>query len=356
MKQSLRFIFALMVTVLLVLPGVNAAIPAQAAPDTCFGLNQSDCALVNAAFTGDAMRKLSSFTQDFSVSLKTTGSTAANAIDFKADGKGPVALTSDAIGQLLGGNFGSLPVAQLVAQNTLSASLSTGSVNTAGTLEIRIVNGVLYYQGDKVTNGEWRSIDLKTMGQRRTIRSLGSGMNILQLAQAALALRRLEATSGLIKAARIADLTIDNQPIAQIVYTVNLSLLFKSPDIEPLLRVVLQSGGNKVSNDQLKQISANLASTFQNATFSITRLIGTTDKLSHGIGVDLSGKFAAKGVLALAGGGAPNTTETAPLDLTAHFLVTLSSVGSPVSVSAPANAKPFDLGPLEPTAVATAGS
>ncbi len=164
-----------------------------------------------------------------------------------------------------------------------------------------------------------------------------------------IAARKLQATPGLVKATRGTDITIDNQTVATFTYTIDLPLLFNSPDLPPLIKVAMASSRNStnvppMTDAQIKQITTVLAATFQNVTFTITDLVGTTDKLPYGLGIDLAGTLNPAAMGMLAGGGSPSGSNATPLTLNEHFLVKLSAIGKAANVTAPANATPINMG------------
>ncbi len=174
MKPFLRVCFVLTVAFLLAVstaPGLNV----QAAADDCYGLNQADCALAKNASSPAVLGKLTTFTMDYDIAFTLSGGAKDNNIDFKVHGSGPFQIDSASAAQT-GANATMLArLDKLVMQNTMTASLITNKTNTSGTFEFRILNGILYFQGDKATNGVWKSIDLAKLMQQRGVRNLGSG-------------------------------------------------------------------------------------------------------------------------------------------------------------------------------------
>jgi hypothetical protein len=340
-----------------------AFVPSQSASaDNCFGLSKDDCALVNGA--KGSLKDFSSFNMQYSLALTISG-TKSRDVDFKVGGSGPLSLAANTDPADLAA--GGKSIQKIALDDTFTASLKQGDQNLTGTVEIRIVNGALYYEGDKLTQGQWRSLDLTQLARSKSIRqsNLGSflggkgGPGSLVRDVTILAdLVKLSQTPGFIKAQRGTDLTLNDQTVAaQFVYTFDLPTLFSSPNFEPLLKVVLTQAGRKVDDATLKAVGPKLATAFQNSTVTATRLIGTTDKLPHGFGVDIKATLDPS-VLGMDTAATPDASAT-PVSFEFHFLVKLTDIGKPVTVTAPTNATPADLGPVDsatPEATAAAGS
>ncbi len=323
---------------------------AQQKTDHCYGLNTADCALVEGSVAPDALHKLTSFNDTYEFEIKASDN-AQITFDLASNGSGALQFKPENFLQMFAGGTASV-LDNLMLQSTLTNTLTLGANTHSGSLEVRIVNGTLYIQGDQATGGQWRSIDLKTLAQRRGFRRAGGGMlgtfNIREMIGLFVTTQKLLATPGLVTASRAADMTIDNQSIAVFVYTVDLPTLFSSPLFPELLTTIVaaQGRGNKISSDEITMLSQELATAFKGSTFTITRLVGTQDKLAHGLGVDLNASIDPQTLSVFPGGGGAGKTST-PVAIGFHFLVKLSAVGAPVSVTAPTNAQPFDLGPTE---------
>lgn len=355
MKSLIRMGLFLAVTALVMIAPASAfMVKAQGTADNCFGLKAEDCALANTDMSG-AAGKLSSFNMDYELTLKLNGGSSSSNIDLSVKGSGPLGLSGETMGQIARGDANAV-LSGLVMANTIAASVTSNGSTTSGNFEFRIINDTLYFQGDKATGGQWKSIDLKTVTRRQGIRRLGAGVNPLQAVRAFGDLQKLRQTSGLIKAERSVDATIENQPIAVFIYHIDLPTLFNAPEFAQLIQTGMRSSaaGSRMTEAQIKQMTSGLAAAFKGSSLSVTRLVGTTDKLPHGLGIDFTAKLDPS-VMALAGGGAPGVTNAAPVDINLHFLVQLSGIGSKANVTAPTGATPLDLGPMiaEPTSEAT---
>ncbi len=353
-----RFGLFCAVLALLVLGTMSGAVATvQAAPDNCYGLNAEACALVNASSSAEALRKLSAFNMDYDIALKVDGGRKETNLDFSVKGSGPFQLERETLGKLAQGDANTV-LSSLLMANTLAANLTANGVSSSGNLEFRIVNDLLYFQGDKVTGGKWKSVELKNSAQggRNNISALR--LNPIQALRGLAEFNKLRNTPGLIKAEHSADLTIDGQTVAVFTYQIDLPTLFNSPDLVPLLRIALgtRAGLENIKPEQIKQTVSTLAATFKDTKLSITRLVGTSDKLAHGIGIDFVSTLDPNVMTPLVGGGSPSGSDVKPLNINFHFLIKLSGIGNPANVSAPTDATPFDFGSVNavPTIEATA--
>ncbi len=342
-------VFALMMTGLVLQP--TAAVHAQGG-DQCFGLKADDCALLQAAKTS---QKITSFNMDYELTFDGSGP-QGNESSLSVKGSGPFAFDTKGAG-LTGLNAGArleAILSGLMLQNTFTVSAKgpNNSVDSSG--EVRIVNGMLYFQGDKSSGGKWKSVDLKAVLASAAFRRTGMNM---QNPLAGLAMMndvaKLATIPGFIKIERTADQTVGDQQVATFVYHFDLPTLFKSPEFVALAQQILamRSNAPKLNAPQLKALSARLATAFGNTTFTITRLVGVTDKMPHGFGLDLALKVDPA-MMALANGvtgsGAAATQEAAaqPITVKVHFLVKLTGINSTISVEAPTNATPADVSSL----------
>ncbi len=171
--------------------------------------------------------------------------------------------------------------------------------------------------------------------------------NVLKLVEEG---RPLASIPGLISVERTADTTVSGQQIANFVYHVDLQKLFGSPVIANFVKAVLVQipNGTKVNALELRLALAGLSRGAKGSTLTITRLIGITDKMPYGLGVDLAMKVDSK-LVSLLGAVEPSSTPEASAQsptLNLHFLVTLSKIGEKVPrrlTLAPTRAEP--LGP-----------
>src|SRR5258708_15647478 len=171
MKLTIRAGMLLSITLLMVFGLELAPVKtAQAQGDQCFGLSADDCALLKSAnppFKG----KLSSFNMDYELTLPASGMRNRGNVDVSVKGSGPFEFdrTGAGVDGLMGMDATKMAAAldKLTMANTITYSFKGPNRDMSGNFEFRILNGVLYFQGDKATNGKWRSIDLKQVIARR---------------------------------------------------------------------------------------------------------------------------------------------------------------------------------------------
>ncbi len=375
MKLTIRAGMLLSITLLMVFGLELAPVKtAQAQGDQCFGLSADDCALLKSAnppFKG----KLSSFNMDYELTLTASGMRSGGNVDVSVKGSGPFEFdrTGAGVDGLMGMDATKIAAVldKLTMANTITYSFKGANRDMSGNFEFRILNGVLYFQGDKATNGKWMSIDLKQAAARRMaggfpgLGGLGNmrGGNPFAMLQGMAAAHKLLNTPGFIKIERTADTTVENQQIATFVYHFDLPTLFNSPDFATVMQDMMSQAPNapKLTDAQIQAMGAMMSKAFKNTTFTITRMVGVTDKLPHGLGLDLvlnvnPSDFA--GMMMMGQGMMAATPEAnpQPINVNFHFLIKLTGIGTKANVTAPTDATPLNLGGAEaaPTMEATA--
>jgi hypothetical protein len=207
----------------------------------------------------------------------------------------------------------------------------------------------LYLQSDTMTQGKWESVDLKTAGDRIQVRRLGVG-GMLRAARTLIAFNRLQTTPGLLNISRVGDLQLENQTMAVFIYKVDLQKLFAAPEFVQLVKLGLETGGEKVNETDIKELAGILGAYTRETQFTLTRLVGTRDRLAHGLGFALVGQFDPSTFIPLVGGGSPQGSNAKPIRISATFMAKMTAVGNKVNLTAPAGAVQLDLGALEPAA------
>ncbi len=395
MKSLIRVSLALIVALVLAI-GAAPGLSARAA-DTCFGLNEADCALANSANSADSLKKLTAFNVDYTISVASSTDSAADAKSTTIHGSGPISVGNNMAAMMQATEAATTPDAAATAPATEAAradmklpadfkvgqTLTVTQTDSKGTItnniELRIVDGVIYVKDDKSTQGAWKRFDPKDlakmhmtelpgMGGKGGMGGLlnlfggrnGRGSSLMGIISALQSAGKLAQTPGVITAKRGADQTIDTQTVATFVYSVDLVALFNSPAIGSLIGGMFGGrGGNGGDNSSpatpsaiMQNIQKGLVAAFQGTTITITRLVGTTDHLPYGLGIDVAAKIDPSVMMPLAGGGTPTDSTMKKTSTDFHFLVKLSGIGTPVSVSAPANSTPLDLSTLMPPATA----
>lgn len=321
----------------------------------CFGLAAADCQLWHSGNDSANAAKYSSFVMDYNVTFTLAG-TGTNDVDFKVTGTGPFSVDESKIS-----GASSDPTAALTAltmANTLTASLNAGGKSQMGTFEFRIVGGNLYFKGDQATQGKWMFISLgKALSSAMSNPSFTNTLNTFMggssgassnPAMAALsdpevmaALAKIPDIPGFIKVERQADLSIGDEKVAQFVMNFDILTLVKSKEFAPIIKAGIKSSnqGAEVDDKQVQQVVA-LAQTFLKDTkFSITQWVGTTDKLSHGVGIDFVMKLD-ENTAALVNSSSSGAAK--PVDINFHFDVKLTKIGQPVTVEAVKDATEID--------------
>ncbi len=97
-----------------------------------------------------------------------------------------------------------------------------------------------------------------------------------------------------------------------------------------------------MSDAQATQVATLVATALTGSNFSVDWLVGTTDNLVHGFGINIAVHLDATTVAMLNSGSSSSGTPK-PVDASIVFNLTLSKVGQPETVAAPAGATQLDL-------------
>jgi len=315
-----------------------APMTAVRAQSTCFtGLTATDCQLLADAAPTTA--KIKSFVVDYNLSFQATGFAPGN-INLTAQGNGPIdfskAPTTDLV-QLL---------SNVIFSNTIHGSLTIGSQQSSGTLDLRQTNGFLYFRDNPLTKNQWFEFSSDRVlqvvyarsGQKTTLPpSSGGGFDLLPL----LAAYNAQHLPDLITANSANGAFIDGQPTTQITLTVNIQAWAKwllAPENRDLLRRFLSASGQgqSISNQQLDSVRQNIAlfdPMFRQTQLSFAWLVGKKDKFYHGFTINFSTHANAAFASLIEG-----KQDAGPFTINTRFQVTLSRINQPVSVDSVAGA------------------
>ncbi len=313
------------------------------AAEPCYGLNAADCALLTAAGSPAALAKLNAFALVYEAALVIDGGRAERDIVFSAEGSGAVALDTDALARLRRGdlNGGTGALAMTV---TTKANLKMPDLDRSGLLELRILNSTLYAKGDALTANQWRFAELRNLITREGNARAGLTA-LLRLGRVAAALGTFRAdAAGLVTGARLSDIVQDGQKVAVFKFTLNIPGLLADKALFPLIKSGLELGGEAVKDADLQELLAIFGAYARNLNITYTRWVGVADALPRGIGIDATGTLDPVVFTPLAGGGGPQGSDAKPLIANLHFLVRLSNIGQPPSISLPQGALPFESG------------
>ncbi len=343
MKSTSRMLSLLCTSIALIL-GVSIA-PALNlyAQDNCFGLKADDCSLVTAASGPDAYAKLTSFNFTYTRQFSGSGTTGQGG-NFSETEKGSYSNTTPVV------TLATPPATEaananntLMLENTINITNNkNGTPGKAQTIEVRIVNGTFYLG----VSGRWLSLPLdkaQSGGLATYMVAFGDPLEFINNLKAGL---DALASGGVISAERSADLTIDNQKIGAFVYHFDLAKAASTDNFRPILNLfaITQSQFSKIPDDVLAANKDKLANALRNSQLTITRYIGVTDKLPHGVNVNLSINIAAQdlaSIAAIMGSGNSSNTGSGPLTASIQSDFQISGIGTTVNVTPPPNAIPM---------------
>ena len=317
------------------------------AQDNCFGLNADDCALAKAGSSPDAYSKLTAFSMAYSSTVTGSGGGRGNGT-FTVTGTGSYS-TDKPFDITAAGT--ETPDQNTTLQQAMTIVSQTNDKPARTThYEVRIVGGMLYF----LTGiGKWYSAQLSTNGESNPL--LGSIGDPNQYVKTLRQAFQILASEGIVKAERGPDITIDNQQIAAFVFHFDIVKALSAPDPSLMLKFIGSRvpGLTSSSPEKVKAQIPQLQALFKNTQFTMTRYIGTSDKLPHGVAVDITAnidpKDAAPFMPTPDPAGTPPADSNQPLVYSSHFEFKISGIGTKVEVQAPPDAKPLPVIPAAKT-------
>ncbi|MEP7287943.1 MAG: hypothetical protein ABI947_19500 [Chloroflexota bacterium] len=339
MKSIIRFSIALLIAVIAATPAFSA----RAQGTNCYGLADADCQLYYGALAPDNMAKFASFAMDYTLAakIKTTGATAQDA-DIKVEGSGsfsgdPKSFTAA---------NPSAGLSSLLFSNVIKANVTSNGSPMAGDVEVRVTGGNAYFNSAMFTQGKWQFVPLSaaTGGMSGMTGGAGAAASDPALMKSFM---DVLASPGVIKAEAKDGPEVDGQATKQFTFTLDAVALTKAPELRPLLKQALaaQAKGAPVDDQQVEAVATLAGSALKDSTFAVSWLVGTSDKIFHGVGLNI--------VLKIDDSTAKLLKMDGPVDATVDFNIQVSKVGEPVTVEVPADAAPFSMGGMSPDAMAT---
>jgi len=348
MKFTIRIaVLMAMVAALMVMAPAAKPAQAQGTGDNMYGLKADDAALLQAAFGN--LKDLNSFTMDYTLTAKVSGTGTSDG-DVTVTGNGPFAIDKSKITMPAAGTAPmsmdpaamTAALSALTMQNTIKATANMASKSQNGAFEFRIVGGVLYFMCDTATQGKWMKVNLadaiKQAQASNPMMSSGGASSAAQSQITALmadpsimsALQAIPNIPGFITASRGADVTVGDQPSAQISVVFDIGKLAAAKEIKPLISAALKAqSGTAPDPSQVDQISTLAGTLLGKTTITVTWLVGTTDKMFHGFGLNVDATVDASMFTG---------STTGPTVVKFNFLVKMTDLNKAVTVDPVADA------------------
>jgi len=278
-------------------------------------LADADCKLLAAAEANSG--KLTSFQQDFTFTYTLGG----------VGGAAPTNTTASGTGAFTGGMPANMMSDPTAALGTIKASLDvTGTTNgasgqTSGKTQIIITDGTLY-----INDGTgWKARPMSELLQRAmssgpaTPASDSPALTLLGNPALVQGLMALPNIKGIATLAKEAGPDVDGVKTSAFVYNVDLPTLLNAPEFAAILSAAASqmmggtSGGGAIPVQMLTSL-------LKNPKLSLTRYVGDSDQLIHGVAVKFSGTLDLGG---------------ASSDISLALDVKLSKIGQPFTIVAP---------------------
>lgn len=294
----------------------------------CFGLSAEDCQAISEA-TNNTLAAASSFTQDFSIDFKATGIPGGGDITFSVKGTGPVTMNMSAASGI-----------PLNFASTMDVSFSGPDGDGTATLEVRLVDGILYIQNPE--DGKWMGVNLAEAMSDPS--ALGLPVNPNDVAGAAmdpaaalegagLDMESLGALMGLMSVPGFLNYTRAGDTFT---FTADVGTLFKSAEFSQTMAAL---GESMQSNPDMAQNAMMLQMVPMLFDSGIITVVQKVDPALNAV-TDLSFNIDAS----INAGAAMGDSSAPPIVLQLAFNVKLSGIGETYEIVAPEGAEMMPMG------------
>jgi methionine-rich copper-binding protein CopC len=215
-----------------------------------------------------------------------------------------------------------------------------------GSLEFRIVDGILYFMGDMASQGKWMKLSLADAAAS-SMGSMGS-MTSMASPETAKMLEAFANVPGLVTASAEDGPEVDGEATRAIKLNIDLGVFITAltgPEGKPIIKEILASQGQTMTDAeidaqmaQVKAMVAMLEPTLKATTLQISWMVGTTDQKFHGFALLFDTTVDPTLASMMSGGAGTSGAAPQPIKLNFNLTVTLSKLGEAVTVEAVADA------------------
>jgi len=291
---------------------------------------------------------------DYNLAVKYNGTSAGTTQsgDFTVNGTGMLGTAAAAASGAA--SDPSAMLSALLFSNVINFSSNSAGQAQKGTLEVRVVNGNVYFKTDMM-GPSWQyvsSADLSTLitsamskmgsaGGAGGTGGTGGAMAAMNNPELMAAFAAIPNIPGAITGEATDGPSVDGQATRKITYTLNLATIVGAKEFRPVVKAGLsqQAAGAEVTDAQVDTMVTNITTALKTSKLSFYALVGSGDKILHGFGVNFSISVDEATAKLLS----PTSTTSGSGDINLAFDITFSKVGQAVAVTAPADATKLDL-------------
>lgn len=353
--MKIRLVSSLLL-VLVLLAGMVPAVNAQGGDNTltCYNLSADDCNLLVSALANS--ENIQSFNMNFSLDFSLSGLSMLGAmagtgasegmpgdITLHIDGSGPFAM-------VMSDTF-----PPIILDLAMNAMLNSGADSESGSMEIRIVDGYVYFtnpetgawagtliedamqyaeeemgmtglfpSGGEMPEGELNPQDLLGTDPNALMEATGLGADAANLLE----------VPGFINHVRLADQ--DNMHVFEL--TLDFAPLFASTEFQSLLNTALSQA--QETDPEAAQMAMMVPMLLGGLTANVvqTQKIGIEDNFVHGYALDLDASLDLAALMPPSSSSSGSTPQLPPIDLAFSFNVDLDQINQTFEVVAPEGA------------------
>lgn len=288
----------------------------SAQDDTCLNLAAADCEYLNAATANSASVLSTSFQQAFTLDLTVSGVPESGDVEFHVTGSGPVVANAEAPG--------GVPV-DFAA--TINADFTDGTTPNSGTLEVRLVDGIFYFQ-DPSDNNAWKGISIEDAMAQAGTNPMMTDPTTFDPASLGLDEATLNSIMGLTEVEGFLDYSRSGETFT---FTADIGALLKSTEWTNFTTEIAPALQQNPDTAQAAMMLGVLPMLLSEGTIQVVQVVDPALNAVTEFSVLMDGTVNA--------GMMSGDSSAAPIVMSFAFNVKLSDVGGSFTIEAPADAE-----------------
>lgn len=305
----------LQTSVVALLVATTALVSAQ--DSECLNLSAADCEYINTASANSAAALTTSFQQNFTFDFSVTGVPESGDIVIHVDGNGPVVANEDAPGGV-----------PLDFAATINATSDDGSGSTSNTtLEVRLVDGIVYFQ-DPSDNNAWKGVRLEDAMSAAEDNPMVPNPTTFDPASLGLDEATLTSIMALTEAEGFLDYSRDGETFT---FTADVGALLKSTEWTEFTTEIAPKLQENPDTAQAAMMLGVLPMILSEGTIKVVQVVDPSLNAVTEFSVLIDGTVNA--------GMVSGDSSADPIVLSMAFNVKVSDVGGSFTIEAPADAE-----------------
>jgi hypothetical protein len=282
----------------------------------CLNLAAADCEYINTAAANGAAALSSSFQQDFTIDVTVTGVPDSGDLEFHLVGSGPVVANEAAPGGVPL-NFGA----------NLDVNFTDGTTPNEGSLEVRLVDGVFYFQ-DPSDGNKWKGFKVEDAMSQAENNPMMPNPTTFDPASLGLDEATLMSAMALVESEGFLDYSRDGETFT---FTADFGALLKSSEWTKFSTDIAPKLQENPDTAQFAMVLGVLPMILSDGTIKVVQVVDPAVNAVTELSVLIDGTVNA--------GMVSGDSSAAPIVLSVAFNVKVSDIGGTFALEAPADAE-----------------